>query len=168
MGDIDWKRGTLSVRRTLVENGKLEVGEPKTRKGRRLITLPRLAQAALQEQLQSATDRKVKSPWVFFDTNGGPLRPSNLVRRSFRPLLKRAELPRIRFHDLRHTAATLLLRAGVHPKVVQERLGHAQIAMTLDTYSHVLPSIQREAAGKLDELLGHSIPDQARTQRLPA
>jgi integrase len=93
---------------------------------------------------------------VFGDTRGGPVRKSNLVRRSFLPLLKRAGLPRIRFHDLRHTAATLLLLAGVHPKVVQERLGHSQIAITLDTYSHVLPSMGRDAAKKLDALLGEA------------
>ena len=69
------------------------------------------------------------------------------------PLLKRAGLPMIRFHDLRHTAATLLLTRGVHPKIVQERLGHSQISLTLDTYSHVLPGMGREAASKLDELL---------------
>jgi len=72
---------------------------------------------------------------VFCDTQGGPVRKSNLVRRSFLPLLKQARLPRVRFHDLRHTAATLLLLQGVHPKVVQERLGHSQISITLDTYS---------------------------------
>jgi integrase len=75
------------------------------------------------------------------------------MRRSFRPLLRRAGVPTIRFHDLRHTAATLLLSQGVHPKVVQERLGHSQIAITLDTYSHVLPSMQRDAADRLDSLL---------------
>ncbi len=91
--------------------------------------------------------------WVFCDIDGGPLRKSNVIRRSFRPLLQSAGVPAIRFHDLRHTAATLLLAQGVHPKVVQERLGHAQIAMTLDTYSHVLPSMQREAAEQLDALL---------------
>ena len=82
-----------------------------------------------------------------------PLRRSNLIRRSFHPLLERAGLPRIRFHDLRHTAATLLLTSGVHPKVVQERLGHSQISVTLDTYSHVLPSLQEAAAEELDALL---------------
>lgn len=91
---------------------------------------------------------------VFCDTQGGPVWKSNLVRRSFLPLLKRAGLPRIRFHDLRHTAATLLLLQGVHPKVVQERLGHSQISITLDTFSHVLPSMGREAAAKLDALFG--------------
>ncbi len=92
-------------------------------------------------------------PLVFCDTQGGPLRKSNLIRSSFHPLLKKAELPRIRFHDLRHTAATLLLAQGVHPKVVQEQLGHSQIGQTLDTYSHVLPSMQKEAAEKMEEML---------------
>jgi integrase len=68
-------------------------------------------------------------------------------------LLKREKLPDIRFHDLRHTSATLLLSAGVHPKIVQERLGHSQIGVTMDIYSHVLPSMQQEAAGKLDKVL---------------
>jgi integrase len=90
---------------------------------------------------------------VFADSNGGPLRKSNLIRRSFKPLLEAASLPNIRFHDLRHTAATLLMAEGVHPKVVQERLGHSSIGLTLDTYSHVLPSMQNEAADKLDAAL---------------
>jgi len=87
---------------------------------------------------------------VFCGTQGGPLRKSKLLRRSFLPLVKRAGLPAIRFHDLCHTAATLLLAQGVHPKIVQERLGHSHIALTLDTYSHVLPGMGREAASKLD------------------
>ena len=77
----------------------------------------------------------------------------SLVRRSFLPLLEAAGLPRMRFHDLRHTAATLLLGQGVHPKVVAEMLGHARISTTLDLYSHVTPTMQREATEALDELL---------------
>ena len=91
---------------------------------------------------------------VFTDTKGGPIRKSNLLRRSFKPLLKRAGLPEIRFHDLRHTSATLLLAAGVHPKVVQERLGHSTISLTLDTYSHAVPTMQRDAAERMDGLIG--------------
>jgi integrase len=68
-------------------------------------------------------------------------------------LIRKAGLPDIRLHDLRHTAATLMLKQGVHPKIVQERLGHADIVLTLNTYSHVLPTMQNEAAAKLDELL---------------
>ncbi len=80
----------------------------------------------------------------------------DLLRRSFWPLLERAGLPHMRFHDLRHTCASLLLAEGVHPKVVQERLGHASIATTMDTYSHVLPSLQADAAERLDRLLAAS------------
>src|SRR5450759_4770989 len=75
------------------------------------------------------------------------------VAPTFPELLRKTGLPLIRFHDLRHTAATLMLQQGVHPKVVQERLGHADISLTLNTYSHVLPSMQEEAAEKMDELL---------------
>ncbi len=78
--------------------------------------------------------------------------PSNLYH-NFKRFLKKAELPDIRFHDLRHTAATLMLQQGTHPKVVQERMGHSDISLTLNTYSHVLPGMQDEVAGKLDELL---------------
>jgi integrase len=91
----------------------------------------------------------------------GPSRrsPDSLART--RATSDDAKLPRIRFHDLRHTAATLLLSSGVHPKVVQERLGHSQISVTLDTYSHVLASMQEEAAGKLDLLLDPAAADTA-------
>jgi hypothetical protein len=74
--------------------------------------------------------------------------------------LKRVGLPDIRFHDLRHTSATLLLSQGVHPKIVQERLGHSQIGVTMDTYSHVLPTMQREAAGKMNAILAARRPSQ--------
>jgi integrase len=75
-----------------------------------------------------------------------------LVRGRFQPLLKRAGLPLIRFHDLRHTAATLWFRSGVNPKVVQETLGHSRVAITLDTYSHMIPDLQVETARVMDEL----------------
>jgi len=78
----------------------------------------------------------------------------NLTARSFKPLLERAGLPKtVRLHDLRHTCATLLLGKGVHPKIVQELLGHATIAITLDTYSHVLPNIQGEAVSAMESAL---------------
>lgn len=80
-----------------------------------------------------------------------------MIRRSFRPILIKAELPIIRFHDLRHSAASLLLILGVHAKVVQELLGHSQISVTLDTYSHVLPSMQEEAMGRLNTLLSRPV-----------
>ena len=85
---------------------------------------------------------------------GTPLDRHNLCQRSFKPLLEKAGLPGIRFHDLRHTCATLLLTKGVHPKIVQELLGHSTIAITLDTYSHVLRGMGEAAAGAMDEVLG--------------
>jgi integrase len=78
---------------------------------------------------------------------------TNILQRSFHPLLVRAGLPRIRFHDLRHTCATLLLGRGVHPKVVSEMLGHSTVGITMDTYSHVLPTMQRDAAAAIDAAL---------------
>lgn len=83
---------------------------------------------------------------------GSPIEARNLLRQ-FKSLLEQAGLPDMRFHDLRHTHATLLLEAGVHPKVVQERLGHSDIGITMDTYSHVMPNLQRDAAGLIDNIL---------------
>jgi integrase len=91
---------------------------------------------------------------VFTNEVGGYVAEWKLRRQSFWPLLERAGLPRIRFHDLRHTAATLLLQQGVHPKIVSERLGHSTVGITLDTYSHVTPTMQRQATEALDDLLG--------------
>jgi integrase len=85
---------------------------------------------------------------------GEPLHPSNFLQRSFYPLLARAGLPRIRFHDLRHSAATLLLGLGIHPKIVSEMLGHSQIGITLDLYSHVTATMQQEAVRAFEGLFG--------------
>ena len=90
---------------------------------------------------------------MFPNTSGGPTDYTNLVPRHFKPLLKRAGLPNIRFHDLRHTCATLLLAKGVHPKIVSEMLGHSSVSITLDTYSHVIPGLGDAAAGAMDEVL---------------
>src|SRR5215212_1386274 len=91
---------------------------------------------------------------VFAGEGGNPINPSNLRNRSFKPLLERAGLPRITFHDLRHTCASLLFQRNVHPKFVQELLGHASVAITLDTYSHMLPGMGGEAADAIGEALG--------------
>ena len=89
---------------------------------------------------------------IFTSPIGTPLDPSNVLK-VYKSCLKEAQLPEIRFHDLRHTAATLMLQQGINPKIVQERLGHSDISLTLNTYSHVLPHMQEEAAEKMDELL---------------
>ena len=90
---------------------------------------------------------------MFASETGAPLDRRDLTSRRFKPLLERAGLPHFRFHDLRHTCATLLLTKNVNPKVVSEMLGHSSIAITLDTYSHVLPTMQESAARALEEAL---------------
>lgn len=90
--------------------------------------------------------------FLFASGIGTPLDPRN-VTREFKALLVSAELPNIRLHDLRHSCATLLLAQGVNPRVVMETLGHSQVSLTLNTYSHVLPALQREAAAKMDAIL---------------
>lgn len=157
--DVDLGAGIVMVRRSLVEvHGKLHLLEPKTKRSRRRIDLPQVAIDALKKHRQTMVEWGWgDTPWVFCNSHGGPLRRSHFHKDVFKPLLKKAGLPDIRFHDLRHTSATLLLAAGVHPKVVQERLGHSQISVTLDTYSHVLPTMQKEAASKLDQMLGGTV-----------
>jgi len=125
-----------------------------------VVRLAGAAVAALEGHwaAQNGERTKAGSMWretglVFTSTVGTPTDVGNLTYRSFRPLLERADLPRIRFHDLRHTCATLLLSRGTHPKIVQEMLGHANIAMTMDTYSHVLPDMQEKAADAMDDVL---------------
>jgi len=106
----------------------------------------------LQERLLAGS-RWHDSGLVFTSTIGTSADDRN-VRRAWKELLASADLPYVRIHDLRHTAATLLLTQGVHPRVVMETLGHSQIGITLDTYSHVLPVLQREAADEMDKALG--------------
>ncbi|HEY2705025.1 MAG TPA: tyrosine-type recombinase/integrase [Candidatus Dormibacteraeota bacterium] len=143
--DVDLSAGVVSVRGT------------KTAGSRRQVALTNLAVAALRHRREAAAVEAgiIGNPGdlVFPSTAGTPILASNLIRRSFAPLLGRAALPRIRFHDLRHTAATLMLGRGVHPKIVSEMLGHATIAITLDLYSHVTPTMQAGAAAELDALL---------------
>jgi integrase len=139
--DVDLRAGTLQVRRT-VFNGRIEA--PKTLKGKRSIKLG-------QTSIRSLRKHPKAGEWVFCTKAGTPLSVHNLHRRSWKPLLKKTGLPLdTRFHDLRHTCATLLLSKGVHPKIVQELLGHSSISITLDTYSHVLPNMQGEAVRAMD------------------
>jgi integrase len=159
--DVDLENAVLSVRRTLTRSGgKVVFGEPKTKKSRRSIRLTPQAVEALRSHLDRQLrdmeilgDRYQDQGLVFTTNTGAPINPSNLRQRSFAPLLKRAGLPHMRFHDLRHTCATLLLSRGVHPKFVQELLGHATIAITLDTYSHVMPSMGDATARAMEDAL---------------
>ena len=152
--DLDLKTGTLSVRRSVRQkNGTCTVDEPKTAKGRRLVELPGVAVEALQaHRVAALAAGRIGHRWVFCDDQG-EIVGRHHIRRVFERILKAAGLPVIRFHDLRHTSASLMLATGAHPKVVQERLGHSTIAITMDTYSHVMPGLQRESADKLDGVL---------------
>jgi integrase len=159
--DIDWATGTVQVRHSLEEiKGRLRLKDVKTKHGRRRIKLAPSTLDALQEHRKTtlAAGRYRPDGPVFSDQDGGWLRKSNLVRRSFQPLLARAGLPAVRFHDLRHTTATLLLLANFNPKIVSERLGHSKIQVTLDTYSHLLPTMQDGAADRLEVLLHRPKP----------
>lgn len=143
--------------------GPLTIAEPKTLSSRRQVALTIQAVDALRRHRQEqAAERLAAGPlWqdadlVFPNTIGSPMERRNLLRREFAPLLLRAGLPTIRFHDLRHTAATLLLAQGVHPKIAQEMLGHANIAITLDRYSHVSQAVQQDAARAMSTLFGEA------------
>jgi integrase len=158
--DVDLERKLLQVRRQLTRTRDgLSFTAPKRGKAR-VVRLTDLAIAALKAHREAQNEERAKagSLWeemslVFTSTIGTPVDVGNLTYRSFRPLLKSADLPRIRFHDLRHTCATLLLSKGTHPKIVQEMLGHANISMTMDTYSHVLPDMQEKAVSAMDDAL---------------
>jgi integrase len=157
--DVNLQERTIHVQRALQrQTGRgLVFIEPKTAAGRRTVVLTALATDALRarriRQLEQRLEHGVvreDHDLVFCTDFGKPLDPMNTYHR-FHRALKSAGLPIIRQHDLRHTAATLMLSEGIHPKVVQEMLGHSNITLTLATYSHVLPTLQREAADKLDD-----------------
>ena len=157
----DVEGGGLRVTGSLQQvNGGYVITEPKTQSSRRRVVLTKAAIEALRRhRVAQAKERLRLGPvWedndlLFTNEIGGFVDASNLVRRSFLPLLRRADLPRVRFQDLRHSAATLLLGRGVHPKVVAEMLGHSQISVTLDLYSHVTPTMQQQAAEAMDAVL---------------
>jgi integrase len=162
--DIDLLLCQLYVTRTLHQLGKGEIlyRAPKTAKGRRKIALSPSAASVLKEhreeqKLQQAmmgiplTDDDL----VFSQPDGKPLRPDSITH-AWIKLVRRVGLKGIRLHDARHSHASLMLKAGIHPKIVQERLGHASIQITLDTYSHVAPGLQEAAANRFDELMNHS------------
>jgi integrase len=144
--DVDHVGGTLSVRHALqwIER-EARLVEPKTARSRRTVSLPDVAQRAL-----AALPRL--SVYVFANDSGGPLHPGT-VYHALQDVLAAAGLPRVSFHALRHSYASLLLAQGVHPRVIMEALGHSQISLTMNTYSHVIPTLEREAAERMDALL---------------
>jgi integrase len=176
--DFDAMTASLTVQRSLqVHKSTVTFKQPKTAKGRRNIKLPE----SLVRQLLEHKDKQLfTSDLIFPSLNNTPLDLDNLAKRDFKPILEKAGLghyltikgkdgkdrqkfvAKFSLYNLRHTHATLLLKAGVHPKIVSERLGHSSIALTLDVYSHVLPGMQDEAAIKLNTLLYPALPETPR------
>jgi integrase/predicted RNA-binding Zn-ribbon protein involved in translation (DUF1610 family) len=158
--DVDFEAARLSVRRALIPSGReVVVSEPKTARGRRSIAIDPETVAVLKTQAARQLEQQAAwqegwtdSGYVFTAEDGRYLNPE-AVTRWFRQAVKKSMLPKIRLHDLRHTHATLALQAGVHPKVVSERLGHATVSITLDTYSHAIPAMQEEAAALIAGLV---------------
>ncbi len=159
----DLDGGKLRVQRALKTTLKYkvyEVGETKTRRGKRTVTLPQETLGVLKSHrskqaagiLSKGSLYQRANDYIFADETGEHLSPVN-VARQWKTAMKRSGLPLIRLYDTRHTHATVLLRACINPKVVADRLGHASVVITLDTYSHVLPDTQEEVATKLDSLL---------------
>ncbi len=157
--DISWDHSLLQVKRARNDFAVSGFAEPKTAAGRRAIALSGREKEILREHRAAQGERRLSlgPAWpnndlVFPRSDGMPENVANLARR-WRDLCRRAGVVGLRFHDLRHTSATIALASGVHPKIVQERLGHTTISVTLDTYSHVLPSMQEEAATRIEETM---------------
>jgi integrase len=166
--DVDLAGGSLRVNRQLQrmrreedagKPGRLVFSEPKNA-SRRTVDLPQRALAVLKRHRKRQLEVKLKagsayedSGLVFTTAKGTPLDAQNVVNRHFKPLLKLARLPDIRWHDLRHSCFTLLLSRGAHPKFVQHLAGHASIQLTLNRYSHWMPTMGKHTASAMDEAL---------------
>ena len=175
--DVDLDRGEFTIRQSLVRGGKDPIFKPpKTESGYRVVPIPPVVKDALVSYRKAEIERRLALGPIYSDHGlvwpsevGTPIVARNLVRQ-FKSLIEKAnkenenagenekaKLPDIRFYDLRHTHATLLLESGIHPKVVQERLGHSSIRVTMDTYSHVMPHMQKEASESIEKsLFGNS------------
>ena len=154
-GDLDSETDSLRVQRIVVEaKGKLFVHEPKTKSGRRRVPIANFAVEALRAHRQRQSAPPHPTAWVFCNRNGGPLRKGNFSVENWKPLREKAGVPAARFHDIRHTTASLLLSRGIHAKVVQSILGHARFGVTMDLYAHLMDGMNEEAAAALDGILG--------------
>ena len=157
--DIDWDRGTASIVRSLHKHeGQWTFADTKRVRSRRVVKLQTWVLELLRKLKDKAhaageTCDSAFADLIFTTARDEPINEEYLVKKNFKPLLREAGLPNIRLYDLRHTSATLALTVGVAPKVVSEQLGHASAAFTLDTYSHVLPHMQEEAAAKMEAAL---------------
>ena len=148
--DCDMVNRAINVRHQIVTlKGGLVITEPKTESSKRVVTLPQTVFGELQKHLEQLNK---KQGLIFTTSSGKPISPRNFIRH-FKQVLKECGLPDLTVHGIRHSHASLLLASGVNPKIVQERLGHSTIALTLDTYSHVIPSLQDEVAKKFDQIM---------------
>lgn len=167
--DVDLDGGRIAVRQTLQAiAGDLAFGPPKSGRARAVLLDAETVEALKAHRKRQVQERLAAPSWettlVFCSEEGEPIHPDRFSA-AFRRVIKRARLPLIRLHDLRHTHATLALSAGVHPKVVAERLGHATVNVTLNTYSHVLPTLQEEAAERIAALLRGRRPGSTEARR---
>ena len=160
---IEFDTGTLVVRESLSQTKEgLSFKAPKSGKSR-TVALPSLAVTALQTHKAEQARKRLSlgtgynsQDLVFAKPDGEPWEPNSFTN-AFTAFVLVKKLPRMSFHSMRHTHATLLLKQGIHPKVVSERLGHAKVGIMLDTYSHVMPGMQEEAAGRIDSVLRGAI-----------
>jgi integrase len=158
--DVDFEVGTLHVRNQLQRiDQRLQLVPPKTEKSRRTLVMPPLIVDALREHQKRQVAERIwaGSGWretglIFANRTGGPIQARHVIEQ-LHQLLADAGMRRIRFHDLRHSCATLLLVQGVSPRVVMEVLGHSEIALTMNAYSHVVPELQRDAASRMQAIL---------------
>lgn len=143
--NINWSASTIGIEKTISEiKGRAVITAPKTARSRRTIVLPDVVLDLLKENRQP-------KGFIFLSLNDTPITPRNLLRHYY-SVLDKLDLPRIRFHDLRHTVATILLQENTHPVKVQQLLGHSSITTTLDVYSHILPPMKSEVADKMDDI----------------
>jgi len=167
--DVDLATGNISVNRTLhqLRNKEIVISQPKTAKSRRRIELPQSAVEVLKEHRKQQKDllralgkTLEDEDFMFLNNKGKHLLPDG-VSKAWAKLAKQTGMTGIRLHDARHTHASLMLKQDTHPKIVQERLGHASIQVTLDTYSHVVPGLQKAAAKRFDEMLAPTKENEA-------
>jgi integrase len=158
-GDVDWEKGCLTIRRSAPEGKGLCFVSPKTRRSQRSIFLDDFTLGMLEGHLREEDERlggvsvsEGTEGLVIRRVDGRAIDPSS-VSYYLRKALRRAGIQSVRVHDLRHTHASLLLALGIHPKIVQERLGHSAIGVTMNTYSHVIPFVDKEAAKSISEAL---------------
>ena len=174
--EVDLELASIYVSHSLhrLDDGTIVIKEPKTARSRRPVDLPVSLVTLLRQYKNSQEMERLvlggklsENDFVFSHADGKPFNPST-VTHTFAKIIKRAGLSSIRLHDLRHIHATMLLKAGVHPKVVQERLGHSSITTTLDIYSHTVPGLQRAAAERIDALLPKHIDDEENVGKMSA